>query len=520
MRRRRLMAAALGAALAAPHISRAARTDVLKFVPQTDLATLDPIWSTLYVTRNHAYLIFDTLYGQDAEFQAQPQMVAGHVTEDEGKIWTLTLRDGLRFHDGTPVLGRDVVASLRRWAQRDGFGSTLMARTAELTAPTDTTIRFRLTAPFPLLPDALGKSTALPPVIMPERLARTDAFTRIQEMVGSGPYRFRADEQVPGARYVYERFDGYQPRSEPTNATAGAKTPFFPRVEWHVIPDDATASAALQSGEVDWWERVTADIVPSLRRHPDLVTRVMDPTGSMAIWRPNHTQPPFDNPAIRRAMLGAVDQAEFMQAAAGSDPAMWKDRVGVFCPQSPLANDAGLDVLTSPRNFDQVKRALAAAGYGGETVVNVNPGDHTDTHALGDMTTDMLRKSGMTVDDQVMDSASSAKLRVSKKGWNCFCTTFAGADFFNPAAHLPIRGNGDAAWSGWAVSTRLEALRNDWFAAPNLAVQQQIARQMQLQAWEDVPYIPLGQIFRATSFNKSLSGVQLGFPVFYGVRRV
>ena len=520
MRRRTLMAGALGTAvLAAPRIARPQRADVLRFVPQTDLAALDPIWSTQYVTRNHAYLVFDTLYGTDEEYQVKPQMVAGHTTEDQGRIWTLTLRDGLRFHDGTPVLARDAVASLRRWAQRDGFGSTLMARTAELSAPSDTVIRFRLHQPFPLLPDALGKSTALPPCIMPERLARTDAFTRVEEMVGSGPYRFIAGERVPGARYVYQRFDGYVPRDEPASATAGAKVPHFARVEWQVIPDAASASAALQAGEVDWWERVTADIVPSLRRNPNLVTRVMDPTGSMAIFRPNHAQAPFNNPGIRRALLGAVDQAEFMQAAAGSDTAMWRDKVGVFCPQSPLATDAGLEVITGPRDMGKVKHALDAAGYAGETVININPGDHTDTHALGDMAADMLRKAGLTVDDQVMDSGSSLKRRVGREGWNCFCTTFAGADFFNPAAHLPVRGNGDAAWSGWPESPTLEALRTDWFAAPDLAAQQRVARQIQMQAWQDVPYIPLGQVFRATSFRANLTGIPLGFPVFYGVKR-
>ena len=525
MKRRNLMAAAVsGAVLTAPRISRAARAEVLKFIPQSDISILDPIWSSLYVTRNHACLIFDTLFGTDENYNIRPQMLAGTTTEDEGRVWTLTLRDGLRFHDNEPVLARDCVASLRRWGQRDGFGSTLLARTAELSAPSDKVIRFRLHSPFPMLPDALGKSAVLQPVIMPERLAKTDAYTRVNDMIGSGPYRFRTAEQVSGAFYAYERFDGYVPRNEPASSTAGGKVAFIPRIEWHVIGDSATAAAALQSGEMDWWERVSADLYPLLRRDPKVVARIADPTGSMALCRPNHLHPPFNNPAIRRALLGAIDQAECMQAMAGTDPAMWRDKVGVFCPQSPLANDAGMEVLTGKRDFNKVKRDLEAAGYRGEKVVNLTVSDHTDTNALGEVVADMMRKAGMNVDDQVMETGSVTKRRVNrdtvqKGGWSMFSTTFAGGDFFDPASNIALRGLGDAGWSGWAKSERLEQLRDDWFASPNLAAQQVVARQIQLQALQDVPYFPLGQNFRPTAFRRELTGIPLGPPIFYGVKR-
>jgi peptide/nickel transport system substrate-binding protein len=525
MKRRHLMAAALSSAmLAAPRIARAARADVLKFIPQSDIGVLDPIWSSQYVTRNHALLIFETLFGTDETYAIRPQMVAGYTTENDGLLWTLTLRDGLRFHDGEPVLARDCVASLRRWGQRDGFGSTLMDKTAELSAPSDKVIRFRLRTPFPLLPDALGKNTSLMPVIMPERLAKTDAYRRVTEMVGSGPYRFMEKEQLAGAFYAYEKFDAYVPRDEPASSTAGGKTAFIPRIEWHVLPDDGTAAAALQSGEMDWWERVSPDLYPQLRRDPNLVARVVDPTGSMALLRPNHLHPPFDNPAIRRAVLGAIDQVEFMQAAAGNDHALWRDKIGIWCPLSPLANDAGMEIFAGPRNLDRSRRALEAAGYKGEKVVNLTAADHTDTNALGEVAADLMRKLGMTVEDAISDSGTQTKRRanrdgVEKGGWSTFSTTFAGADFFNPAADLAIRGNGTAGWNGWSTSPELERLRDDWFAAPDLAAQQQIARKMQVQAFQDVPYFPLGQAFRTTSFRRELTGIPLGVPIFWGVKR-
>ena len=212
MLNRRSFMALSGAALAAPALAQGSAARTLKFIPQADLTVLDPIWTTAYVTRNHGLAVFDTLYGTDAAYAAQPQMVAGHTVENDGTLWRLTLRPGLTFHDGSPVLARDCVASVARWGKRDAMGQTLMAYTDELSAPDDRTIQFRLKKPFALLPDALGKVGSSICAIMPERLAKTDPFTQVTEMVGSGPFRFKADERVVGARVVYERFAGYVPR--------------------------------------------------------------------------------------------------------------------------------------------------------------------------------------------------------------------------------------------------------------------------------------------------------------------
>ncbi len=243
------------AALALPAVGRAQPSQVLRFIPQADLAVLDPIWTTAYVTRNHGYLVFDTLYGQagpEGSFAASPQMVAGHSVEDDGKTWRLVLRDGLRFHDGEPVLARDCVASIRRWGARDGLGQTLLGRTDELAAPDDKTIRFRLKRPFAVLPDALGKAGSNMCAIMPERLAATDPFKQVTEMVGSGPFRFKADERVQGARFVYERFTGYKPREwgRPAGVDRGAEGRAFraDRVAGHPRPGDCGGGAAIGRG--------------------------------------------------------------------------------------------------------------------------------------------------------------------------------------------------------------------------------------------------------------------------------
>ena len=522
---RRTLLTTASAALAMPAIVKAETARVLRFVPQADITALDPIWSTATVTRNHGLMIFDTLYGGDAAFRTQPQMAEGACADDDGRRWTITLREGLAFHDGTPVLARDCVASLRRWGKRSGFGQVLFAATDDLTAPNDRTIVFRLRRPFPLLLDAIGQTGINWCPMMPERLASTDAFKALTEMVGSGPYRFLPDERVSGARAAYARFDGYRPRPNGTPEwTSGPKIAHFDRVEWLVIPDSATAAAALRNNEVDWWENADFDLLPSLHRDPAVSTHVMYTTGNYAFMRMNQLLPPFDNPAIRRMLLAAVDQAEFMIAAAGEDQAGWRDHTGFFTPATPMASDAGLMAPTPPRDRARIRRDLIAAGYNGERVVHLVPSDQPTLRALGLVAADTLKQAGFNVDVQTVDWGTLLQRRTNRGplaqgGWSCFCSTFAGIDAASPASNTGLRGNGPDAFFGWPTAPALESLRDRWFDAPDLAAQQAAAAAIQVQAFADVPYVPLGQFFQSTAQRRSLVDRLDGFPVFWNIRR-
>src|SRR3954447_22172717 len=522
---RRTFMAGSAAALAAPAIAQTSNTKLLKFIPQADLTVLDPMWTTAYVTRNHGFMVFDTLFGLDSQYKPSPQMVAGFNTEEDGKLWTLGLRVGLKFHDGEPVRAQDCVASIQRWSKRDAFGGALMAATDELSAPDDRTIVFRLKRPFPLLPAALAKTPGFNPVIMPERLAKTDPNTQVTEVVGSGPYRFKADERIPGARAVYERFADYKPRENGTpDMTAGPKIAYFDRVEWTTIPDPTTAAQALINGEQDWWDYATADLMGLLQKSRGVKVVVQEPTGQMSQIRFNHLQPPFDNPAIRRALLGAVSQEDVVTAVVGTDKKMSNVPVGVFCPNTPMASDVGLDVFKGPRDYDKVKRDLKAAGYNGEKVVLLAATDFPVLKAMSDVAADMLQRAGMNVDYVATDWGSVIQRRAKKDpvaqgGWSAFCTAWAGADQLNPAAHIALRANGEQAWFGWPNDPKLEQLRNDWFAAPDVDAQQKICADIQREAFVSIPYIPMGQYLQPTAYRANLEGVLNGFAIFWNVRK-
>ncbi len=525
MRRRDLMKLGLAATLARPAIGRAASATTLNFVPYADLALLDPIITTNYVTRTHALMIFDTLYALDADLKVQPQMVEGHTVENDGLLWKLTLRAGLMFHDGTPVLARDVVASLNRWAPRDSFGGALFDAVAELSAPSDGIVQFRLKRPFPLLPEALAKPTSFLPVIMPERLAATPRTQAVKELIGSGPYRFVPEERVPGARSVARRFAAYRPREAGVASfTAGPRVAHFEQIEWITIPDAAAAAGALQSGEVDWWEQPNVDLLPALARARGVTVQLIETMGLIGQIRLNHLNPPFDNPAICRALLGAIDQGEMMDAVAGADPSLRRGPAGIFTPGGPMASDAGMDALTGPRDLAASRKALEAAGYNGEKIVLLSGTDVPRIAAVCEVMADICRKLGMNLDFVATDWGTVNQRILSMKpiadgGWSMFGIFSGGLDHLSPAYHLATRGVGRAGVPMWLTDARLEELRSAWFAAPDLAGQQAIARQIQARALAVGAYLPCGQYFPPSAYRADLEGMLTGLPLFTNVRR-
>ncbi len=530
MQRRTLMQAAgasLAASLARPALVRAQSASTLRFTPQQDLVTLDPVTTTGYISRNHGYMVFDTLYGMDGNFRATPQMVDGHRVAEDGRRWDLTLREGLLWHDGEKVLARDCVASIRRWARRDPFGETLMAATDELSAPDDRTIRFRLKRPFPLLPIALGKASVPVCAMMPERLAMTDPFRQVPELVGSGPFRFKADERVPGSINVYTKFERYVPRRDGALSwTSGPKVVHFERVEWRSMPDPATATSALITGEQDWQEYAYHDQLPLLRRASrNVQVRVLDRTGFVCMVRMNHLQPPFNNRAVRQALWSAIDQTSCMQAVVGpAETSLYHVPLGFFAPGTPMASEAGLEPLTGPRDPARARDALRAAGYRGEPVVLMVPSNSQVLTALGAVFEDMLKRIGMPVEIYAVEFNAMLQRRnrkgpVSEGGWSLFVTNWSGSDWLNPAGHIALRGNGEAGYAGWATMPRIEELRDAWFRAPDEAAQQAICRDIQLEAMREVPYYPLGQYLQPTAYRSSITGVLDGFATFWNVRR-
>jgi peptide/nickel transport system substrate-binding protein len=528
--RRRLLqgAGALNAVglsqLPKPALAAGDRGRVLRFMPQIDLVFLDPHFSMTNITRNHGGLVFDQLYGTDSTMRAQPQMAEGHTVENDGRTWRIRLRDGLRFHDGEPVLARDCVASIRRWGRRDVLGAELLRISDDIGAADDRTIEFRLKQPFPKLPEALGKPGAYMPAIMPERLAMLDAFKPIPEMIGSGPFRYVAAERLQGVRNVYAKFDGYVPRPDGTpDRGAGPKIVHFERVIWTTMPDQGVALAALQKGEQDWWEYASQDLLPVIRRDPALQGRVLETEGNYMMVRFNHLQPPFNRVEMRQAILRAVNQDDFDNAVGGDDPALHRPGAGFYPPGMPDGTQAGLDTIRPPYTEAEARAALQAAGYRGEKIVQISPGDYPNVKTASEVLADLLKRIGVNLDYISVDWATMNQ-RVARRdapeagGFHIHMLNVPCLSVASPLVNSRLRGTG-ADESGWYSSPRYEQLRGEWLLAGTPAEQLRLAQALQRECIETVPLVPCGVTLQPSAWRADLEGVLPGVPKFWNVRR-
>ncbi len=503
-----LRAAALALALAASCAS--AQQKVLKFIPQADLRILDPIATTAYITRNHGYMVYDTLFATDANFHIQPQMVDKWQLSADKLTYTFTLRDGLKFHDGQPVRSADCIASLERWAKRDALGQKLAEATESWSAVNDKTFRLKLKKPFALTLEALGRLSSNVPFIMPERVAKTDAFQNITDATGSGPFKFVKEEWVPGSKVVYVKNTDYMPRKEPPSWAAGGKVVKVDRVEWIYIPDSATAAAALNASEVDWWEALPPDLIPLLRKNKDVRVENIDPLGALGLIRFNFLNPPFNNQKMREALLYVVNQKDYLIAIAG-DEKNGRTCYSFFACGTPLASEVGAEPLKGKRDFDRAKKLIQESGYKGEKIVIISATDQPIVHAQSLLTAELLRKLGLNVELQAGDwgtliTRRTSKEPVEKGGWSIFHTWFVAPDALSPA-NSPIRASGEKAWFGWPTDPKLEELREAWFNTTDAAAAKKAADAVQLEAFKFLPYIVTAQFSIPTAYRSNLSGV-------------
>ena len=423
-----------------------AQQKTLKFVPEADLRSLDPIWTTAYITRNHGYMVYDTLFSVNDKFEPQPQMLEKY--DGERRQAHLHLHAARRPEvPRRPARHARPTASPRSSAGPSAiaFGQKLDEVVDSWTAIDDKTFVLKLKQPFALTIDALSKPSSNVPFIMPERLAKTDPFQQVTDAIGSGPFKFVKEEWVPGNKVVYVKNTDYVPRKEPPSWASGGKVVKVDRVEWIYIPDSATAAAALNSGEVDWWQQVPPDLVPLLTKNKDIKVENTDPLGSMGIIRFNHLQPPFNNAKLRQAVLAVVNQEDYMLAIAGDA------KNGKLCPSfftcgSPMSSTVGSEALTGKRDFAKAKQLIKESGYKGEKIIVISATDQPIVHSQGLITTELLRKLGLNVELQASDwgtliTRRSSKEPVEKGGWSIFHTWWVGPDMATPATNAPMRGS-------------------------------------------------------------------------------
>lgn len=521
---RRLAIGATLAAMTMPGCARAAAPaeKVLRYVPEFDLRSLDPIVDTGLTTLQHGYMIYDTLFAMDTALRPRPQMVGTYGVSTDELIHEFGLRPGLFFHDGLPVRARDCIASIKRWAVRDVMGRVLLSRTTSLDVVDESTFRLTLTRPFPMLLQALAKISASPCFIMRAQDAETDPFQTVTTSVGSGPFRFLRAEHVPGAMVAYERNATYNSRHEPSDGYAGAKQAMVERVEWRSLPDAAMRAQALLAGEVDIVSSLPFELLPMMQQRADIKVEALDGLGWMMYIRPNQLFPPFSDVRARRALACLVDQSEYTALAAGSGQFGHED--WSFLADGAAPASSGPEAFGKP-DLGRAKALMQEAGYDGEPIVVLDPVDNILLSSITALTVSQLRKIGVNVRPVTQDLASMIIQRVSHAlpgagGWHLFHGRSLSIEMSNPLTNFPLASpcglDRASGWFGWPCAPALEALRRSWADVSDDAERHGLIDQLQQAAALTLPFVPLGRVELPVVHQAHVTRlVQMPVPVFW-----
>ena len=495
----------------------------LKAVMHSDLKIVDPIWTTAYITRNHGYMVYDTLFAMDDEGVIKPQMIDKYDQSADNLTFTFTLRDGLTWHDGAPVTAEDCVASIKRWGAKDSLGQKVISFVESMTANDAKTFTIKLKEPTGLLIFALGKPSSNVPFMMPKRVAETDPNTQISDFTGSGPFVFKRDEWKPGDKAVYVKFDKYKPRSEPASGLAGGKVAKVDRVEWLAISDHQQAVNALLGGEIDYIELPPHDLLPLVKGDANLKLVDYNPLGNQYTFRPNHLHKPFDNPKVRQALWYAFNQKDFLQAVIG-DPTYYKTCKAMFVCGTPLASEKGMEGLLE-LNSQKARDLLKEANYDGTPVILMQSTDLVVLTNLAPVAKSLMERAGFKVDMQAMDWQTLVARRAKKDppnagGWNAFLTSWVAADILNPVMAGFANAGCDKAMFGWPCDAEMEKLRDQFARETDPKKQKEIAEAAQVRNTQATTHLFLGQWYQPIAARKNVNGIMTApVPVFWNVSK-
>ncbi len=516
-----LVALPLSLALAVP----AQAETTLTIVPQSPLRSLDPVITTAHVIRNYGYMVYDTLLSHDAKGDIRPQMVEKWDVSDDGKTYTFTLRDGLKWHDGNPVTSADCVASIKRWASIDKLGQIMNDMLTSMDVVDAKTFKMSFNTDTDLVLWALAKKSTSPAFMMPERIARTPGDKAITESIGSGPFKFVKDKYVPGVSAMFVKNEAYVPRNEPPDGLAGGHVVKVDKVIWQSMPDSFTAINALKNNEVDYIERVDYDLLPLLEKDKNINVVPNELQGGQALMRMNQILPPFNDKLARQAALAAIDQKAIMEVDIG-DSRYYRLCGALFGCGEKFDSSVDVDKVIKA-DPAKAKELLKESGYKGEKVVIMQPTDYpTGGGSYTPVIAQQLRDAGFNAELQAMDWQSVLVRRTSRKpvedgGWSILTTNAGMADLTTPLTHFAVAANGDKAWFGWPENKEIEELRHQFATTADPGKQQALVDQIQKLEIENVVFVPLGQWTNVGAARKSVTGLlKTPAAVYWNVEKV
>lgn len=477
---------------------------ILKAAMIGEPPTLDTHTTTATIAYQIAWHVFETLYTYDRQYAAIPHLAEGHTVTDGGRRYTITLRKGVRFHNGKDLTAADAAASVMRWGRLHTTGKTLFKTVEAVEAKDPHTLVIHLKEPSGSLLYALASPYL---AIHPRSVLDAAGDQPVKELVGTGPFRFV--EHRPDRHIRLARFKDYAPRPEPTDGHGGRRTAWVDEIHFLPVPEVAVRLAGIESGEYHFAQTIKQDQYERLKANPKLELSIVRPS----LWitaAPNHKQGVMANRKIRQAMQAVLDMDPIMMAAGGHKAFARVDGA-LYFPEQGLFHTQGGVTGYNLKNKDRARALLKEAGYSGQPVRWITTKEYDYMYNSAVVAKQQMEEVGFKVDLQVLDWATLVQRRGKPELWDIFTTGIT----FTPDPALT--SNLQCNWPGWWCHEEKERLLAELIREGDPRKRRAVIERIQAVFYEDVGRIKMGDLFTMYG-SRDLRGFQAGpFLHFWNV---
>ncbi len=348
-----------------------------------------------------AWNIFEGLFTFDAEYATVPMLAEGIEVSEDGLTNTITLRQGVPFHNGETMVANDVVASFNRWMPISALGQAIQEFLESITAVDDSTVEIVLTSPLVALPSMLARQSqglAIMPASIMEGASGEPLPT--ESYIGTGPYRFvefQADRFT-----LLERFEDYVGVDTPHSGYAGAKPAYLDELEFVPVPDEAARLAGLQSGEYHYLEEIIPDQIEAIGDNPAVTIEILPPRSYGVIFM-NTAGGLTTDVNIRLAAQAAISVEPLAQASHGEG--YFEPGPGIMLPQTAWVSDVGAESYNQG-DPEKCRQLLEEAGYDGTPIRFITTQEDLGDYNAAVVAQQQLEEGGFTVELEVFDEAT------------------------------------------------------------------------------------------------------------------
>ena len=464
--------------------------------------TLDPMASTTDLVGTIMQHVYEPLYTFDAKWNIAPMLAESlPKTSADGKTVTITLRKGVKFHNGKEMKADDVIASLKRWMEIAPRGKAVSREIKNLDAKDAYTVVLTLQNAYAPLLSHLALPSGFAAIMPKESIANP-----LKEFIGTGPYQFK--ERKPDQYVVLTRFDGYSARKEAASGYAGKREALLDELRFIPVPNANTRVEGSLSGQYQFADLLPAEAMSRLSGKPNVTPVITAPFGFPYVVL-NTKQGPLKTQGVRQAIQTALNDKEIMTAGFG-DPKFFSAEANHFPKGSPFYSTEGA-ANYNQGNAAKARDMAAKAGYKGEPIKFLTSKQYEFHYRMALVMGEQLKLAGFKVDMQVVDWATLISRRNDMNLWDIYMTHSA----FLPEPTLSPPQLSDDAPGGWKTAGKDVAV-TVFSHEMDPARRGPLWGKVQAVVYDEVPYIRIGSFNSLTARSNKLQGyAPMPWPFFW-----